>query len=82
MYIICQESHYVGALDSSLEPRIKVEKSRARNPAPPPLKGFKLTEEKALILTTKTAFIDKTLKFSRMRWTISRRMVSQSLNDT
>ena len=34
MYIICQESHYVGALECSLEPGIKVEKSRARNPAP------------------------------------------------
>ena len=30
----------VGALDSHQEPRIKVEKSRARNPAPPPLKGL------------------------------------------
>ena len=38
---MCQESHYVSALDSPLEPRIKVEKSRARNSAAPTLKGLR-----------------------------------------
>ena len=40
VYIMCQESHYVGALGSPLEPRIKVEKSWARSPAAPTLKGL------------------------------------------
>ena len=40
VYIICQESHYVSALDSPLEPRIKVETSRARNSAAPTLEGL------------------------------------------
>ena len=40
VYIMCQESHYVGALDSPLEPRIKVDTSRARNSASPTLKDL------------------------------------------
>ena len=37
---MCQESRYVSALDSPLEPRIKVETSRARNSAAPTLEGL------------------------------------------
>ena len=81
VYILCQESHYVGAFHSPPEPRLMVEKSRARNPAAPTLKG-KLTEEKAVILISKTTLIDETLKFPRMRRTICQGMVSQSFNDT
>ena len=45
-------------------------------------KGLKLTEEKAVILISKTTLIDETLKFPRMRWAMCQGMVSQNFIDT
>ena len=75
---------YVGALDSP--PEVRGSDYGGKNAGSKPghtcTKGLKPAGEKAPILTIKTALIDETLKFSRMRWTISQGMVSQSLNDT
>ena len=74
MYIIYQESHYVGEIDTPPEPWIMVGKSRAPNTAAPTLKD-NLTAEKPLLLITNTALIGEALKFSPMIWTISQGMV-------
>ena len=68
-----QESYYLGALDRASDNGGKTAGSK---PSSTFTKALKLTEEKALILTTKTAFIDETLKFSSMRWAINQSMVS------